>query len=234
MSTKMNDQDEIARRATDAAPLVNGAGIEEDADVIGKKIRSLRTEAGLSVRGLARNAGVSPSLVSQIENGRVQPSVGTLYSLANSLGINVDKLFNDDAQRTSETPVERGIPRGAHTQGVLRAGDRQRIRLAGGIQWELLTPKPDRHLEFLRVVYEPGAASCPEDALVRHGGVEYAFIMSGTLGIQVGFEKYELSAGDSMTFNADNPHRLWTVGDEPAVAIWVVVNRQYDDRAPVL
>ncbi|MGJ8623529.1 MAG: helix-turn-helix domain-containing protein [Yoonia sp.] len=230
MSTKKNARPGHINAATSSGTSKSDARNENDTDVIGKKVRALRTNAGFSVRGLAREASVSPSLVSQIELGRVQPSVDTLYSISNALNISVDQLFNSSAQDDADIPSGRDGLHTGPTQGVVRAADRQRIRLAGGIQWELLTPVPDSNLEFLRVVYEPGAASCPVDALVRHGGAEYAFIISGTLGLQVGFEKYELNAGDSMTFNADNPHRLWAIGDEPAVAVWVVINRQYDDR----
>src|SRR5580765_6658453 len=60
---------------------------------IGPKLRQARERKNMSVRGLARYVGVSPSLVSQIERGRVMPSVGTLYSIANELGLVVDDLF---------------------------------------------------------------------------------------------------------------------------------------------
>ena len=60
---------------------------------IGPRLRQARERKNMSVRGLARYVGVSPSLVSQIERGRVMPSVGTLYSIANELGLVVDDLF---------------------------------------------------------------------------------------------------------------------------------------------
>ncbi|MGA8988993.1 MAG: cupin domain-containing protein, partial [Rhodoplanes sp.] len=80
------------------------------------------------------------------------------------------------------------------------------------------------------VVYDVGATSCEKDALIRHGGKEYAYILSGRLGIQVGFEEFELRPGDSISFDAQNPHRLWTIGKRPAVAVWVVLNRHGDRR----
>jgi len=51
------------------------------------------------------------------------------------------------------------------------------------------------------------------------------------LGVRIGFEEFELGPGDSVSFDAQTPHRLWTMGDEPAVAIWVVLNRRNDGRA---
>ena len=97
----------------------------------------------------------------------------------------------------------------------------------------------DRDVEFLYVVYPVGAASCPEDALMTHGGKEYGYVTSGTLGVQVGFEKYELGPGGSIAFDSSSPHRLWAIGDEPVHAVWVVIGREADParrrrrRAPV-
>src|SRR3974377_2180150 len=66
---------------------------------LGSRLRSAREQKGLTVRGLARYVGVSPSLVSQIERSRVMPSVGTLYAIANELGLVVDDLFRGSASR---------------------------------------------------------------------------------------------------------------------------------------
>ena len=97
----------------------------------------------MSVRGLARYVGVSPSLVSQIERGRVTPSVGTLYSIANELGLVVDDLF-------AGVRVGRGHPE-PHASTVadlanpvLTRGERKVITLADGVRWERLTPTPDK------------------------------------------------------------------------------------------
>jgi mannose-6-phosphate isomerase-like protein (cupin superfamily) len=105
------------------------------------------------------------------------------------------------------------------------------INLASGVRWERLTPDSDRDVEFLYVVYPVGAESCPADALMTHGGREYGYVTSGTLGVQVGFEEYELGSGGSIAFDSSSPHRLWTVGGEPVHAVWVVIGREADPRA---
>jgi mannose-6-phosphate isomerase-like protein (cupin superfamily) len=104
------------------------------------------------------------------------------------------------------------------------------INLASGVRWERLTHDRDPDVEFLYVVYPVGAASCPEDALMTHGGREYGYVTSGTLGVQVGFEFYELGPGGSIAFDSSSPHRLSTVGDEPVHAVWVVIGRDADPR----
>lgn len=195
---------------------------------IGPRLRQAREQKNMSVRGLARYVGVSPSLVSQIERGRVMPSVGTLYSLANELGLVVDDLFAGVQPRSKRS--EREMAAADVANPVLKSGQRKVIKLADGVRWERLTPTPDKDVEFLVVVYDVGAESCAKDALIRHGGKEYAYILRGHLGIKIGFEEFELGPGDSIAFDAQMPHRLWTVGRDPAEALWVVLNRHGDNR----
>jgi transcriptional regulator with XRE-family HTH domain len=177
---------------------------------------------------MARRVGVSPSLISQIERGLVAPSVGTLYSMTTELGLVMDELFSDD-ERTAVAPEPLGDASPQHGP-VQRKGDRKRIRLAGGVEWQRLTAQRDDEVEFLYVKYEVNAESCPEDSLFRHGGKEYAYILAGRLGVQIGFERYELGPGDSVSFKSQLPHRLWAIGNEPAIAVWAVVNRANDNR----
>ena len=202
----------------------NPPGVSKD---LGSRLRQARERKGFTVRGLARYVGVSPSLVSQIERGRVMPSVGTLYTITNQLELVVDDLFRDAAPGPKG---ERPPAPDAAADPIQRHSSRKTIRLAEGVRWERLTPRPDAEVEFLYVVYEVGAESCDKDSLIRHGGKEYAYIMSGRLGVKIGFEEFELEAGDSITFDAQMPHRLWTVGKKPAEAIWVVYNRHGDSR----
>ena len=155
------------------------------------------------------------------------PSVGTLYTIANQLELVVDDLFRDAGPRRSE----RAKQSGEALDPVQRAQNRKTIHLAEGVRWERLTPLPDAEVEFLYVVYDVGAASCDEDSLIRHGGKEYAYMIGGRLGLKIGFEEFELGPGDSITFDAQMPHRLWTIGKTRAEAIWVVYNRHGDSRA---
>jgi transcriptional regulator with XRE-family HTH domain len=197
---------------------------------LGSRLRLGRERTGMSLRELARRVGVSASLVSQIERNRVKPSVGTLYSVANELGLLLDDLFRGGEPGPGKDARDRGKAPAHTPHPVQRHSGRKTIRLASGVRWERLTSAPDKDAEFLYVVYDVGGASCEEDALVRHGGKEYAYMVSGRLGVRIGFEEFELRPGDSISFDAQSPHRLWTVGRQPAVAIWVVLNRHGDSR----
>ena len=193
---------------------------------LGRRIRAGREALGISLREFARRLKVSPSLISQIENGRVMPSVGTLYAIANELDLSFDDMFNPAAQSEPAGDTAGSIvPAATPANPVQRAADRKTIRLSGGVQWERLTPQQDAEVEFLHVIYEVGASSCPPDSLVRHPGREYAYVIAGRLGVQIGFEQYELGPGDSTSFSSQTPHRIWTIGAEPVNAIWVICNR---------
>jgi transcriptional regulator with XRE-family HTH domain len=191
---------------------------------VGSRLRQERERRGISLRELARRVGVSPSLVSQIELDRVNPSVSTLYSLVTELGMTMSDVFGDSR------PAER-MPQLRGADGLAERPETRRvINLASGVRWERLTPHSDRDVEFLYVMYPVGAESCPEDALMTHGGKEYGYVTSGTLGVRVGFEEYELPPGGSIAFDSSSPHRLWTVGGEPVHAVWVVIGRKADPR----
>ena len=192
---------------------------------LGARIRHERQAAGLTGRKLAARIAVSPSLISQIERGRATPSVATLWAIATELGIPVGDLFSD---------AEAAFGPSASTTPVQPRETRTAITLAGGIRWERLTPATDEEVDFIYVVYPAGSESCPPDALSQHGGREYGYVISGRLGVQIGFDEYALRAGDSISFESHRPHRLWAIGKEPAVAVWTVLNRKDDERGDLL
>ena len=196
-----------------------------EASKVGSRLRAERERLGISLRELARRVGVSPSLVSQIELDRVNPSVSTLYALVTELGMTMSDVFGDARAGDSVVRPLRG------GDGLAERPETRRvINLASGVRWERLTPHSDSEVEFLYVTYPVGAESCPEDALMTHGGREYGYVTSGTLGVRVGFEEYELEPGGSIAFDSSSPHRLWAIGDEPVHAIWVVIGRKADPR----
>jgi transcriptional regulator with XRE-family HTH domain len=213
---------------SDPAPIIAPADRGLEPSRVGARLRAERERRGVSLRELARRVGVSPSLVSQIELDRVNPSVSTLYALVTELGMTMSDVFGE------EQPV-RVVRESAERDGLAERPETRRvINLASGIRWERLTPHRDGEVEFLYVVYPVGAASCPEDALMTHGGKEYGYVVSGTLGVRVGFEEYELGPGGSIAFDSSSPNRLWAIGDEPVDAIWVVIGRAADPRAQVV
>lgn len=178
----------------------------------------------MSLRELARRLHVSPSAISQIETGRVRPSVAMLYSIVNELDISMDELFDRDVEHLagrgrdgSEQP---------DSSPVVTKGARTEIEFGKGVTWQRLTAKADADVDFLFVTYEPGGSSSPDEHLMRHLGHEYGLILTGSLEVTVGFETFVLEEGDSISFASTTPHRLRNVGDVPVTGIWIVVGRQ--------
>jgi transcriptional regulator with XRE-family HTH domain len=216
---------DLADPKTSSSPASEGAAAAApQADGLGLRLRAVRQGRNISVRELARRASVSASLVSQIELGHITPSVSTLWTLAQILEISIDGLFKDAPQGLNEAA---GAAPAVRRQAgpVQRGAARQSIKLASGVVWERLTAMPDDAVEFLHVRYDVGSESCPEQAMLRHSGREYGYVLSGRLGIRIGFDEYELAEGDSFSFDAPTPHRIWAIGKVPATAIWVVLNR---------
>ena len=91
---------------------------------------------------------------------------------------------------------------------VQRAEGRPAISLNSGVTWERLMFWADEDVEFIEATYEPGGASSPDDALVRHSGHEFGHVLTGTLRVVVGFDEFVLEPGDSITFPSSTPHRL--------------------------
>jgi transcriptional regulator with XRE-family HTH domain len=191
------------------------------------------------LRELARRLEVSPSLVSQIETGKTQPSVRTLYAIVSELGISLDEVFAPSGEdHDGHDPGRAGRGRTARAPGaaptsgeglgrVQRAADRRVIDLGSGVRWERLTTWNDRDVDFLFAIYEAGGSSSPDSSLMRHNGREFGIVLAGRLGVTVGFEEHVLDPGDSIAFDSSIPHRLHNDGDEVATAIWIVLGRHH-------
>jgi transcriptional regulator with XRE-family HTH domain len=204
---------------------------------MGDHLRAARRRRHLSLRDLAGRLGLSPSLISQVETGRAKPSVSTLYAIANELDVSLDELLFNDAGRAGRGAPDAGerivpIARPPATAGpstalpVQRAADRKVIRLASGVIWERLTTESVPGIDFLHVTYEVGGASSPEHEFQRHGGHEWGFVISGKLGVTIGFDEHELEPGDSISIDSTVPHRLYNRGTVPVHGIWFVLGRR--------
>jgi transcriptional regulator with XRE-family HTH domain len=201
---------------------------------LGGRLRQVRTARGISLRELARRAGCSASLVSQVERGVTAPSAGVVYALANELGISLDFLFGADNAEPAELPPLNGLPAdqpsvmsgvvaiphaaakpwgratGSDGEGIVqRAADRSTIELSTGVRWERLTPVHDTRVDFIEVVYEPGGQSTESGRALRHDGREYLYVLQGELEAVVGFETLRLAQGDSLAFDPATPHHYY-------------------------
>ena len=199
------------------------AGELED---IGTRLREERDRVGISQRELARRIGLSASMISQIESGLSKPSVSTLYAIVTELGVSVDDVFRGAEDHADPDHLHGSGPDDPADDPVVRPDDRHVIDLASGVRWERLTTHRHEDVDFLHVIYDVGGSSAGDNVMMRHPGREYGYILSGQLGVQLGFEEHKLGPGDSIGFDSTQPHRLWNLGEEPVHGIWFVVGRE--------
>ncbi|MFD6388658.1 helix-turn-helix domain-containing protein [Nocardia sp. NPDC055029] len=192
-------------------------------DRIGPALKRARQDRGSSLRAVAAAVGISASQLSQIENGKSQPSVSTLYALVNHLEVSLDELLDIRYGRNAEPsaepvddPATRVVQRGA-TNPVLEMAD--------GVRWEKLAVGSGADVDALLVTYEPGAASSADRMPMRHSGTEYAYLFAGELTLLLDFDKYTVTAGDSLCFDSTRPHLYVNQSDEPARGVWFVAGR---------
>lgn len=201
-------------------------------DGLGTRLREARQQRGLSLRSLANAVGVSASLVSQVEMGKTQPSVATLYAMANHLGVSLDGLVGRETDAEQPLGVNGSSSFGREVQ---RATDNPTIEMENGVRWERLASEPGGPAEPILVTYEPGGSSSIEGKLMRHAGVEYAYLLEGALVLQLEFDEITLSAGDSLCFDSERPHMYANRGDVPARGIWFVAERHDESgHSPVV
>ena len=208
---------------------------------VGDRIREERVRRGLSLRGLARNLGVSASLISQIETGRSRPSVSTLYAISKELGISLEDVFgaadetNGPADGASQLPwagqALAAAAASAEASGNLhqigphvQPEGRELLELDSGVTWERLGSVPGVHVDFILATYAPGGQSSSSGQLMRHQGVEYGYLISGELTLTLGFDEYKMATGDSVSFPSTTPHAYRNDGTVPAVGVWCVVD----------
>lgn len=200
-----------------------------DVPVVGERIREERLRLGISVRQLAREIGVSASLISQIETAKSQPSVSTLYAITTALGVSIERFFepSDGSPEPAEVGPSLLDALGAakgHRLGPLgQPGRRQVLRLDSGVTWERLGQLPRTHVDFLLITYEPGGTSSSSGLPMRHAGSEYGYLVSGELVLTLGFDEHRIRTGDSVCFESTQPHRYRNDGTTPAVGVWFVV-----------
>ncbi|MGW2716964.1 helix-turn-helix domain-containing protein [Streptomyces sp. NPDC001492] len=207
---------------------------------VGARIRQARLAKGVSLRALAREIGVSASLVSQIETGKSQPSVSTLYAITTALSVSVEALFDGYEGEAAASPVVAAATAPATVLHALAAfaadpgrrigplvtpGERELLELDSGVVWERLGHVPGTDVDFLLVTYRPGGSSSSSGGLMRHTGTEYGYVTSGELVLTLGFDEYTLGPGDAVCFESTTPHRYRNDGTEPAVGVWFVFSQ---------
>lgn len=162
---------------------------------IGIKVKKARLEEGLKLVDVARISGISQGMVSKIENAQVSTSLETLNRLCNAIGLPISKLFTEYDRHDDGAQFTKS---GQGLEVVRRGTDK-------GHTYQLLTYKRGG-----KTAFEPFLVTMDDLSEVfptfSHPGEEFIYMVSGKLVYRHGNHLYEMSAGDSLTFNAEVPH----------------------------
>jgi transcriptional regulator with XRE-family HTH domain len=179
------------------------------APAVGRRIKALREAMGLSLRDLGERSGVSAPMLSQVERGETSPTLALAAKIATGLELTLSQLLRlDEGQNVA----------------VSRASGRRRNERGGHRFEELTPPLPGQRADVSLHTLKPGAATGGRSDPPMHepGSRETAVVLSGTLALIVDGTRYELSEGDSVTFDADLPHHFDNDGEEPTRFIAVI------------
>jgi len=173
----------------------------------GGKIRAVRERRSLTLKEVAEKAGVSESLVSQIERDKVSPAIDTLLAIADALEIDFDYLFA-------------GLKRKAAVE-IVRKDERPSYRIKRGIRYDQLAQLEENGgIEAYIITIETGAKT--GNAEYGHPGWELGIVESGIMKLTAGDQVFTCKQGDSVSFKADTPHILSNPGKKPLRVFWVI------------
>jgi transcriptional regulator with XRE-family HTH domain len=186
--------------------------MQEDIIVqIATKLKDIRKEKNITLQELAESAGVSKGMLSQVENSRTIPSLTVFLNIIKSLQIDINDFFqNFNTGQASKVifkkkeqylPFEKENTIGFHYQRILSS------------------TIDEYHVDFVLLTLMPYA----ERAFVQTDAFEFKYMLKGKVAYTIGEEVYILEPGDSIYFDATEPHNPKNIGDTEAQLLVVYI-----------
>jgi transcriptional regulator with XRE-family HTH domain len=178
---------------------------------LGSRIKSLRAERQLQQRQLADKAGLTPSMVSQIESGRLTPSLHTLGKIAGALGVPIAALFD-------------GQPAGSLV--ISRKQDHPVVTFEGTSEkWSVLGAGLFQgKIRAVVSTLGPKAKGVATDkVIIKPGQMKLFYVLEGKVALHYHGERHALEAGDSALLDGGAPHFWENLGARTARALWVIL-----------
>jgi len=160
---------------------------------IGPRIRRTRRRLGWTLQQLADASGFTRSLLSKIETGKTVPPVATLVKIAGALNVPVSSLIEE-----GETPAVVFTPAPKGAKDLVRSEKGYRFAMLAGKRGEKLMQP---------ILFEAERGKIIPQTLT-HAGEEFVYVIEGRMKYRVGEVEYELGPGDSLYFDAEQPHEL--------------------------
>lgn len=170
---------------------------------IGARLKSIRTQRRLSQRQLARQSGVANATISQIEAGKLNPTVSMLKKVLGGIPMSLGEFFGDAFE--------------SHERVFFRSGELTEIA-DGGVSFRQVGANlSNRAIQFIQECYQPGSGTGKH--AITHDGEECGIILRGRLQVTVGEQTEVLRAGDAYYFKSNQPHQFRNPGNEPCELI---------------
>lgn len=180
--------------------------MKQPGDTLATNLKSIREDRNLSLDKLSEMTGVSKSMLRQIEIGQSNPTIATIWKIANGLRIPFTALLRDQLQDITLRAFKQDTPLMGETEGY---------RL-----YPLVSFNPERSFEVYYVEVEPGIVL---DAEPHQGNAEeHVFVLKGRIEVSVANESFNISRENFISFQANCVHRYQNFGEETAAAIMLI------------
>ena len=169
---------------------------------LGKKIKQMRNQKGLTQEELADRCELTKGYISQLENDLNSPSIATLTDILSALGSNLSEFFQEEREEKIVFSKNEFIEKDA--DGVL-------------LNW--LIPNAQKNMmEPILVELTEGAAT-PGD--IPHEGEEFGYVLEGKIAIELGNKAHLCKKGEAFYYTASKPHAIINKGKGKAKFVWI-------------
>ena len=175
-------------------------------EVIGKNLKKLRKEKDLSLDKVSELTGISKSMLGQIERGESSPSVSTLWKISTGLKISFTALMTADNQE-AEVINNRAVTPLMDESAAFQL-------------FSVFPFEPGRNFEILHIDMQPGAIS--HSAPHEQGTEEFTLVYEGELTLHLQDKIYQIPAGHSIRYHADQEHCYENRTDMPIQVCMVI------------
>ncbi len=173
-------------------------------DSIGRKIKELRLENGLTQEELADRSELTKGFISQVENGLTSPSIATLQDILEALGTNLSEFFSAEVEEQVVFP---------ENEWFEKIDEENHVK----IQW--IVPNAQKYeMEPILLEIEPGGVAYDDEP---HAGEEFGYVLEGELVLKVGKRKFKVMQGETFYYTSNKVHALENPNEKKAIVLWI-------------
>jgi transcriptional regulator with XRE-family HTH domain len=176
---------------------------------LGKTVQRLRKAYNLSLSELSEQSGVAKSIISQIERNETNPTLATIWRLAQALDVSIERVLRENDDSPFIEKISRVV-----TPILVSDDGKCRLAIIGWI-------KTVEWLQWYDFAADPGGVL--ESDAHQRGAVECLTVMEGELKVEIGGEVELLQAGETLRYRVDRPHLIRNSGDRPARAVMICI-----------